>query len=167
MLGWLCGTAELTLAATVMVAVWAQPRVADRVLRTASPDEQLVTASAAGDRDAFEDALRQGARPGARDRIGATALTSAAMAGEVQTVERLLALGVDVNAPDARGITPLMYAAGANHLPVVRLLLAHGADITASYDGQTALDWAISSNSQPCVRLLSGRAKSPPRPDNS
>src|SRR6266852_2025150 len=84
-----------------------------------------------GDATALERALRAGASPDARTRIGDTALMIALKKNDVAMARKMLEAGTDVNNAAANGVTALMAAAHAGQGEMVGALLARGADVTA------------------------------------
>jgi len=55
------------------------------------------------------------------------------------------------------GMTLLMYAAASGDIDLLRRVVRHDGDVfVADSNGQTALDWAILSGSEPCRGLLQG-----------
>ena len=149
--------AEVLLAATVLLLIAQQPSIIDTLTGQPSPTARLICATSSRDHAAFEEALAAGARVGACDAQGHSALALAALSGDTRIVERLVELGADVNAADNRGFTPLMYAAIHDHLQVTRILLHHGAETSrATYSSRlSALDLAKLNESGQVADLLS------------
>ena len=81
--------------------------------------------------------------------------------GDIETVKKLIELGTDVN-KRWNGKTPAMYAAKYNKVEILELLVAHGANLKArsqngisNVNGQTAYDFAKSSNAKEAMQYLS------------
>jgi ankyrin repeat protein len=95
--------------------------------RTASRNDDLLSAIRQGDAAAVKALLAQGTPADAKYRYDRTALSFAADRGDVEIVKLLLERGADVNAKDTfYGATPLTWAASNGHVEVARLLLARG-----------------------------------------
>ena len=86
--------------------------------------------------------LDAGADKDLAKNTGSTPLYIAAQEGHDVVVHALLDAGADKNLARHDGATPLITAAQKGHAAVVRALLAAGADKTVRYRGQTALDFA-------------------------
>jgi ankyrin repeat protein len=81
-------------------------------------------------------------------------LISAIEEGRASKVKKLIKNGCDVNFRVDEG-TPLMIAASSGNLEIVKLLVAAGADINELDDDfDSALSYAITSNSQDVVEYL-------------
>ena len=77
--------------------------------------------------------------------------------GNIHIVKILLDSGANVNASNGWGITPLMKAAANPKCSVqlTKLLIKEGADATITNRlGQSALHFAVSSDSEECVKVL-------------
>lgn len=94
-----------------------------------SLEQQLWHAAAAGDMEAVQAALTQGAPVDARDTYGDTALNRAAEGGHLAVVTHLLAAGADLENLGGAAKTPLMNAAFAGQTRVVQFLLDQGARV--------------------------------------
>ena len=104
---------------------------------------RLFSAALQGDAASVLDLTERGANANFTEPLmGATPLFAAAQEGHYAVVRALLDAGADKNLARHDGVTPLMVAAQKGHAVVVRALLAAGADKTARYRGQTALDFA-------------------------
>ncbi len=108
----------------------------------------LITAAANSNAPLVRLLLSRGARVGAQDDRGESALLEAAAQGYTATATALFAGGADkyIDLPSKEGVTPLIAAAAFNKPEMVHLLLAHKADVTprdGSYH-KTALQWTRS-----------------------
>jgi ankyrin repeat protein len=102
----------------------------------------------------LDSALKAGASPNARDRLGTTPLMHAAVYGDLASMALLISRGANVNATNRQGATPLLRA--AFNPEKIALLLEHGANVNASSAfGATALMLsARSADSYKGVELL-------------
>src|SRR5437867_1073658 len=96
-----------------------------------SINARLLAAARAGDPAGVSRALKEGAAPNARNRLGETALVIALKNDRPAMAKEMLDAGTDVNMAAVNGVTPLMAAAHAGESEMVKLLLAKGADINA------------------------------------
>jgi ankyrin repeat domain-containing protein 17 len=119
---------------------------ADALLQAAYEDDEARVAAL----------LAGGAKAGAANDLGITALHLAAVNGNAAIAARLITAGADPGARSEAGVTPLMEAARAGSLEVARLLIARGADVNVHEPGrgQTALMWAVSRRHPAIVRAL-------------
>jgi len=63
--------------------------------------------------------------------------------------------GAEINARTENGSTALFFAARFGHIEVIKLLLKNKADPTlANENGDTAIDWALKSDSTDIADLL-------------
>lgn len=108
------------------------------------------------DRELVQELLQRGARPDARNVLGATPLLEAIDLADASLVELLLQAKADPNLGNDDNQTPLMLAARNGSLPIAQALLKAGARVNEreKFRDQTALMWAISSNSPAIVDLL-------------
>jgi ankyrin repeat protein len=94
---------------------------------------RLLAASSAGNRQAVEALLRDGAEVNTRfGGDGETPLHRAAAEGGTEIVGLLLKERADPNIADSDGATPLIAASYGGHTEAARLLLAAGADPNAA-----------------------------------
>jgi ankyrin repeat protein len=114
-----------------------------------------------GDTRKLDRALKDGASPNARDRLGTTPLMHAAVYGDLASMALLICRGADVNTTNGQGATPLLRA--AFDPDKVALLLEHGANVNAcSGFGATALMLAARrSDSHRAVALLLAHGANP------
>lgn len=121
-----------------------------------SPDKRLHDAVEHGDLAEAQAALAEGANV-ASEYHGQTPLETASKRGQVRMVRLLLDHGADVNSIQVDGKTPLMLAAksvmashyGGSYAEVVELLLEKGSNVhVRDEDGNTALHWAVASDSE-------------------
>jgi ankyrin repeat protein len=93
-------------------------------------DLKLLFASAKGDVQAMQSALKDGADVNSSllASLG-TPLIMAATGGDYEGVKLLVDHGADVNAVDTEGYTPLISAVLSNNKDSVQLLIARGADV--------------------------------------
>ena len=126
----------------------------------AMPDADFVELCGSGDAAKVAQALKDGAKAGAANSFGRTALMEAANAGDAEALRLLLAAGADANAKDEQGYTALMAAGGGGNAEVTKALLAAGADARAkAADGQTALMTAARGEAAGLLALLNSAAK--------
>jgi ankyrin repeat protein len=105
--------------------------------------------------------LDRGAKVGAIDLMGRTALMYAASGPFAATVKLLIARGADPNVRGTdEGFTALMFAAAEGQVEVIKVLLANNADLTIKdKDGDTALDFAEKNGHQAAAGLLRQETK--------
>jgi ankyrin repeat protein len=118
-------------AALAWPPLWASARDVDQALRDAA---------AAGDLEAFQALLAQGADVNARDGRQDTALFIAARHGHAVLVQAAVAAGANLKLLNRFGSTALMGPAYRGHVEVVRVLLGTPIDLQHVNDlGWTAL----------------------------
>jgi ankyrin repeat protein len=121
-------------------------------VNAAQPDgtTPLMWALNHADRELVDELLKHGAKGTGRTALGATALTEAVQANDVELVKLVLKAGGDPNLGNDDDETPLMLAARTGSLPMVEVLVAAGAKVNTreKYRGQSALMWAVGSNTQ-------------------
>ena len=84
-----------------------------------------------------------------------TALDCAADAGHIDCCKVLIDNDAEVDSRDKNLITPLHLGCRRGHIEIVRLLLRNGADLGArARDGNNAIDFAIDSYHEDCVREI-------------
>ena len=132
------------------LAVWLLPALA------VAADTPLLTAVEAGDLDATNTLLANGARVSEASDIGITPAYVAATNGDAAILRRLLDAGADIATTDGSGDTLLMAAVRAGNLEAVALLLDRGAAVKTADPqfGHTALMWAVRRNDTAITRLL-------------
>lgn len=117
----------------------------------------LIAAVDAGDLDAVQRLIGQGADANARVRGDGTALIRAAKRGDLAIVEELLSQGADVDLASRGDGNPLIAAAMAGHRDVVARLLAADARVDAIVPGdETALINAARQGHLEIVKQLIG-----------
>jgi ankyrin repeat protein len=120
----------------------------------------LMLAAANGNTEIVKLLLDAGAKIGATDSAGSTALHWAAERGRADVVRQLLAANAPVDLETKRGLTPLMLAAGSGSAEVVEVLLAAGADPKRQdFTGRSALDYAQAKRQPAVTRKLQAAAK--------
>ena len=118
-------------------------------------DEELLSASEAGDQAAVSRALSAGADVDAVDFNRRSSLMHASMNGHLDVVQLLLAAGAFVDAQDGSGRTPLMEASMRGLVDVMRALLDAGSDVDLTGAlGETALILAASGRARDTVPIL-------------
>ncbi len=122
---------------------------------TAAPVDDLLAAIRAGDTQAAERALDQGAPVNAADDWGRTPLLTATQLRKTDLVKLLVARKADLDAANRNDITPLIAAAQTGNEEAVRVLVAAGAGLDRRDNlGWTALMWASSRNRDAIVKIL-------------
>lgn len=98
----------------------------------------------------------KGADVNQEDKFGFTALHLTAIKRSLYGALRfLLENGADVNAMDVRNVTPLMSACVHSNMNIVRDLIGSGANVhLRDFKGDTALFWAVCSNSASALDIL-------------
>src|SRR5262245_38229273 len=87
-----------------------------------SVSAQLLVAARNADAAAVDRALKGGASPNARNRLGETALVIALKQGNTALARTMVESGTDVNLAAVNGVTPLMAAAYAGQTEIAELL---------------------------------------------
>ena len=120
-----------------------------------SVNARLLAAARNGDGAGLQRALREGASPDARNRLGETALVIGLKKDDLALARTMLAAGTDVNIAAVNGITALMAAAYSGRAAIVDALLARGADVSAvDRLGKTAMVYAAGQGHEAVVRAL-------------
>lgn len=116
---------------------------------------QLIQAAQAGDTDAVQRLLSNGAQINAQDVQGRTAVMAATHANQVETVRALIAAGADINIQDNRQDNVLLYAGAEGLAKILELAIAAGADTRRTNRfGGTALIPAAERGHFEIVRTL-------------
>ena len=123
----------------------------------------VIAASRLGSYSIMQFILDEGAKPGATDGKGNTALMFAADSGYIEIADLLIKNGANVNASNKDGWTALMVAARYNDdSEIVSILLENGADVNASNkDGWTALMVAAHQGNYKTVQRLLDNGANP------
>jgi ankyrin repeat protein len=102
----------------------------------------------AEDKQIVQELLQRGAKPNARNVLGATVLTEAVNVNDAALIQQLLQAGADPNQGNDDDETPLMLAARLGSLPMVEALVKAGAKVNTreKFRGQSALMWAVGTN---------------------
>ena len=117
--------------------------------RAGEKEDRLLAAAGAGDLEATQRALADGAYPDASGEDGTTPLIVAARHGHAEVAKALLEAGADPNAKEARGKTALMRAAFSGSLETVMALLDAGADpVAKAFSGR----WRAITRSSGIIR---------------
>ena len=118
----------------------------------------LIAAAAAGQREAVDYLLQNGADPTAKDDLGKTALLHAMAADDRRLTETLLSLNTTraINLPDNMGNTPLIYAAQNGSVDNIRVLLKYKADpdYQNPANGFSALSAAAAAGQEKAAQML-------------
>ena len=122
--------------------IWKKAPSEPFVIENTFHGDNIWSAAAAGDVEALNMHLANGADVNAMDRtFGVTPLSSAALLGQIENSELLIKNGADVNQKNRDGGTALHGAAFLGHADVARLLIENGADVNAeNYEGDTPLN---------------------------
>uniref|UniRef100_A0A914HUL2 Ankyrin repeat domain-containing protein n=1 Tax=Globodera rostochiensis TaxID=31243 RepID=A0A914HUL2_GLORO len=99
-------------------------------------DRDLLGACCAGELEAVNQAIENGANLDVPDEYGHTPLMKAAMCGHIPILDTLLANGANVAAQDSQGITALGYAVVEGYLDVCEKLVSGRAGVhQMAFDG--------------------------------
>ena len=111
------------------------------------------------DLDTADRLIKAGANAKAANRYGITPLYLAAENGSAPMIERLLKAGANANEVSNEGETVLMTAARTGNVAAAKVLLDAGAKVDAkeTWQGQTALMWAVAQNHPDMVKELIAR----------
>jgi uncharacterized protein len=120
-----------------------------------SVNARLLVAARNSDMPGVERALKDGASPDARNRLGETALVIGLKKKDTVLAKAMLDAGTDVNIAAVNGITPLMAASYAGLTDVVGSLLGRGADPAPSDRlGKNAITYAAGEGHADVVKQL-------------
>jgi ankyrin repeat protein len=110
----------------------------------------------ADDMDLADRLIKAGAKVKVANRYGITPLYLASVNGSAPMIEKLLKAGADANEVSTEGETALMTAARTGNVPAAKVLLANGAKVDAkeTWQGQTALHWAVAQKHPEMVKEL-------------
>lgn len=123
-----------------------------------SANPALQQAAEAGDVQALQQLLKQGAGADAPMQDGSTALHWAVLRDQTDAVTLLLQAGADTNVRNRNGVFPLYLAALNGNTEIVQQLLDAGAEANAHLpNGETALMTASGTGSASVVELLLAR----------
>ena len=145
---------RILMAAGAILAM-ALPAAACAAEADLSVNARLLIAARNSDADGVERALKAGASPDARNRLGETALVIALKKKDLVIATKMLDARTDVNVAAVNGVTPLMAAAHAGLPEGVAILLARGAD-PAALDrlGKNAMTYAAGEGHAAIVKQL-------------
>jgi ankyrin repeat protein len=110
----------------------------------------------ADDIDTTDRLIKAGANVKKANRYGVTPLYLASVNGSAPMIEKLLKAGADANEVTTEGETALMTAARTGNVAAAKVLLDNGAKIDAkeTWQGQTALHWAVAQKHPDMVKEL-------------
>ena len=113
----------------------------------------------ADDLDTTDRLIKAGANVKAANRYGITPLYLASVNGSAPMIEKLLKAGASANEVSNEGETALMTAARTGNAAAARVLLDNGAQVDAkeTWQGQTALMWAVAQKHPEMVKELIAR----------
>ena len=94
----------------------------------ATVNDDLLKAASQGSAAGIQAAMKKGARIGATDQFGRTALHLAAAGGYLDAIDAILSYHPSLASRDSSGLTPLLRAAASLQGEAVKLLLDRGAD---------------------------------------
>ncbi|CAE8591986.1 unnamed protein product [Polarella glacialis] len=130
----------------------------ESVCRTDSasgPNTRLLDGARAGDAQAVQTAVKEGASVSVQDAHGWSALHYGAASGKLEVCKVLVDHCSDVNTTLPDFSTPLMLAVEEGHLPIAKLLLDNGAaPWCKDEDGFTAQDRCDKSVKAELSKLL-------------
>lgn len=147
----------LTLILTLYLVAFApQKTLADEDKLVKS---SLLEAAVAGDREAMQKAVQDGANIDVQNVNGWSAVTFTASNGDLASAQFLIDLGANLNTVNDQGLTPLMIAANQNDKEMVELLLRGNASpLIKTSDGTTAFTMAKSSGRQVVALIIAEAA---------
>jgi ankyrin repeat protein len=117
--------------------------------------EPLIDAAKSDDLDELRKQLKAGARVGAVELDGSTALHWAVRRNNVEMVRVLMGAGANPSAATRYSITPLHLAASNGNAAIIEMLLKAGVDSNSvALEGQTALMTAALNGNPDAVRML-------------
>jgi quinoprotein dehydrogenase-associated probable ABC transporter substrate-binding protein len=130
------------------VATYLADHKADANMADQSRWTPLMYAAWADDAQAVRMLVAHGAKQGASEDEGLTAVAVATQNGKFKALAALIETGADVNQPIGKGgYTPLMLASMSGSIETVDLLIKHGAKVNAKNPGGvTALMIVAASN---------------------
>jgi len=113
----------------------------------------------ADDLDTVDRLLKAGADVKKANRYGITPLYLASVNGSAPMIDKLLKAGADANEVTNEGETALMTAARTGNVAAAKVLLDGGAKVDAkeTWQGQTALMWAVAQKHPDMVKELIAR----------
>ena len=118
-------------------------------------DEELFSASAAGDIHRMEQALVDGANVNAAGSLKRSPLFAAAFCNQPAAARLLMDKGTQGNAKDANGMSPLHAAVIVGAMDAARVLIEKGADINIrDSSGHTPLHFAAATGQIPMLEML-------------
>ena len=108
------------------------------------------------DLDVADRLIKAGANVTLANRYGVTPLYLAGVNGSAPMIEMLLKGGASANEVTTEGETALMTTARTGNVAAAKVLLANGAKVDAkeTWQGQTALFWAVAQKHPDMVREL-------------
>ena len=142
---------------SIVMVILALASLAASYSETTQKNIDFVQASLAGDIQAMESLMKQGAGVNAPygDQGEPTALMLAAERGDMKTALFLLANKANINHRDGAGNTPLMYAARGGSMEMLILLVKNGAQMNLDNGiGSTALEVASVNGRQEMVKFF-------------
>lgn len=118
-------------------------------------DQELFSASAAGDVGRTEQSIAEGANVNVSGALKRTPLFTAAFCDHSEVVRLLIDKGGQQNVRDANGMSPLHAAVIIGGAETARMLITNGADIDIrNASGRTPLHLAAATNQISMVELL-------------
>ncbi len=127
-----------------------------------SVNARLLVAARNGDAETVDRALKEGASPNARNRLGETVLLIALKKNDEAMARTMLAAGADVNLAAVNGVTPLMAAAHGGQKEIAETLLARGAKVDAvDRLDKNAMTYAAGEGRTDIVTLFVARGVNP------
>jgi ankyrin repeat protein len=146
----------------VALATSAASLLAQAAEQDLSVNARLLLAARNGDAAGVDRALKAGASPNARNRLGETVLVIALKKNDLTMATTMIDAGADVNRAAVNGVTPLMAAAFGGHTATATTLLAKGADFKPVDRLQkNAMIYAAGAGSTEIVQMLIAKCADP------